>query len=74
MDPYSKDNVAVERPPMVDKEMEVLCIGGGFGGLLSAARLRMKGVEDVYVVEKGSGLGGTWYWNQVMNQVHLLST
>jgi cyclohexanone monooxygenase len=60
MDPYTQERV--NRPPLIDKEVEVLCIGGGFGGLLSAARLRMKGIEDVWIVERGSKVGGTWYW------------
>ena len=45
---------------MVGKEMEVLCIGGGFGGLLSAARMKMKGIEDVWVAERGSGQASFW--------------
>jgi len=51
------------RAPLED-EVEVLLIGGGFGGLLAGARLRQHGVEDVRVVEKGGDFGGTWYWNR----------
>ena len=39
-------------------------IGGGFGGLLAAARLREAGIEDIRVIEKGGDFGGTWYWNR----------
>ncbi|HEY9233585.1 MULTISPECIES: flavin-containing monooxygenase [Phenylobacterium] len=45
-------------------EVEVVVIGGGFGGLLAAARLREAGVADIRVIEKGGDFGGTWYWNR----------
>ncbi len=44
--------------------VEVVVIGGGFGGLLAAARLKEAGVTDVRVIEKGGDFGGTWYWNR----------
>ena len=39
-------------------------IGGGFGGLLSAARLCEAGIDDIRIIEKGGDFGGTWYWNR----------
>ena len=39
-------------------------VGGGFAGLVTAARLKDAGVDDVRIVEKGGGFGGTWYWNR----------
>ncbi len=54
---------AVERDPIRD-EVEVLFIGGGFSALLTSARLREKGVESIRIIEKGSDVGGTWYWNR----------
>jgi cyclohexanone monooxygenase len=59
-DPYV---APVARAPLND-EVEVLVIGGGFGGLLAGARLREAGVEDIRIVEKGGDFGGTWYWNR----------
>ena len=44
--------------------VEVVVIGGGFGGLLAGARLREAGVEGVRIIEKGADFGGTWYWNR----------
>ena len=41
----------------------VVCVGGGFAGLVTGARLREAGV-DVRIIEKGGGFGGTWYWNR----------
>ena len=59
-DPYTP---RVERAP-VDDEVDALVIGGGFGGLLSAARLREAGVQKVRIVEAAGAFGGTWYWNR----------
>ncbi|HTX50348.1 MAG TPA: NAD(P)/FAD-dependent oxidoreductase [Caulobacteraceae bacterium] len=39
-------------------------VGGGFAGLVTAARLVEAGVTDVRIVEKGGDFGGTWYWNR----------
>jgi len=44
--------------------VDVVIIGGGFGGLLAGARLREAGVKDIRVIEKGGDFGGTWYWNR----------
>jgi cyclohexanone monooxygenase len=45
-------------------QVDALIIGGGFGGLLAAARLREAGVEKIRIVESGGDFGGTWYWNR----------
>ena len=60
-DPYVEPGFT--RAPLTD-EVDVLVIGGGFGGLLAAARLREAGVERIRIVEKGGDFGGTWYWNR----------
>lgn len=60
VDPYVEE---IKRNPLTD-EVEVLVIGGGFGGLLAAARLREAGIKDIRIVEKGGDFGGTWYWNR----------
>ena len=52
-----------KREPVFD-EVDVLLIGGGFGGLQAGARLREAGVEDICIIEKGGDFGGTWYWNR----------
>src|SRR5690348_2992591 len=59
-DPYTRP---VERPPLTD-EIEVVGVGGGFGGLLMGARLRQAGIGDFRIIEKGGDFGGTWYWNR----------
>ena len=60
-DPYVEPGFEREA---VNTEVEVLIIGGGFGGMLAAARLRDTGINDLMNVEKGGGFGGTWYWNR----------
>src|SRR5579871_2036260 len=61
IDPYADDSG--ERAPITD-EVEVLFIGGGFSALLTAARLRERGVQSIRIVERGADVGGTWYWNR----------
>jgi len=60
-DPYVAPGFV--REPVLE-EVEVVVIGGGFGGMLAAARLKDAGVTDVRIIEKGGGFGGTWYWNR----------
>jgi cyclohexanone monooxygenase len=60
-DPYIE--APIVRAPLTDA-VDALVIGGGFGGLLAAARLREAGVERIRIVEKGGDFGGTWYWNR----------
>lgn len=60
-DPYVEPGFS--RAPLTD-EVEVVVVGGGFGGLLAAARLREQGVADIRIIEKGGDFGGTWYWNR----------
>ena len=61
IDPYAKD--VAKREPITDV-VEVLFIGGGFSALLTSARLRERGLESIRIVERGSDVGGTWYWNR----------
>jgi len=60
-DPYIE--TPIEREPLAD-EIDIVIIGGGFGGLLAAARLREAGVEHIRMIEKAGDFGGTWYWNR----------
>ena len=60
-DPYVSE--PLNRAPLQDR-VEVVIIGGGFGGLITGARLREAGIEDLRIIEQGSDFGGTWYWNR----------
>ena len=59
-DPYV---ARTPRPPRIE-EVNVAIVGGGFAGLIAAARLRQAGVDQIRLVEKGGDVGGTWYWNR----------
>src|SRR5688572_32173688 len=59
-DPYVD---VTPREPLTD-EVTVALIGGGFAGLVTAARLVQAGITDVRIIEKGGDFGGTWYWNR----------
>ena len=60
-DPYVEPGFT--RGPLSD-EVEAVVVGGGFGGLMAAARLREAGIDDVRIIERGGDFGGTWYWNR----------
>jgi len=60
-DPYVTPGFS--REALTD-EVEVVVVGGGFGGLLAGARLREAGLSDIRIIEKGGDFGGTWYWNR----------
>ena len=45
------------RPP------RVAVIGAGFGGLAAAVALRRIGIDDIFIIERGDGVGGTWRQN-----------
>jgi cyclohexanone monooxygenase len=59
-DPYSPP---VVRDPL-HGEIDVAIMGGGFAGLITAARLREAGVHDLRIIEMAGDFGGTWYWNR----------
>lgn len=59
-DPYTE---RVEREPLHD-DVTVAVIGGGFSGLVTGARLKQAGIDDVRVIEGGGDFGGAWYWNR----------
>ncbi|MEE2679906.1 MAG: NAD(P)/FAD-dependent oxidoreductase [Myxococcota bacterium] len=48
----------------IKESVDVVIIGGGFCGLLAAARLRDAGVDKLRIIENGGDFGGTWYWNR----------
>jgi cation diffusion facilitator CzcD-associated flavoprotein CzcO len=59
-DPYTE---RVDRRPVTDR-VDATVVGGGFGGLLTGARLRQAGLRDLRVIDEAGDFGGTWYWNR----------
>ncbi|ALJ22344.1 flavin-containing monooxygenase [Microbacterium sp. No. 7] len=43
--------------------LDAVIVGAGFAGLYQLHKLRKIGLR-ARIVEKGSGVGGTWYWNR----------
>jgi len=43
--------------------LHVLIVGAGFGGIGAAIGLRRRGIADFRIVERGAGIGGTWWHN-----------
>ena len=60
-DPYAE---AIQPRAALNDEVDVLIVGGGFGGLICGARLREAGVPRIRIIEKAGDVGGTWYWNR----------
>ncbi len=48
---------------MNDHDYDVVVVGAGFSGLYALHRLRKLGF-NTRVLERGSGVGGTWFWNR----------
>ncbi|AUW57426.1 monooxygenase [Sphingobium sp. SCG-1] len=60
-DPYVEPGFARQS---LTEEIDVLIVGGGFGGLLTGAELTRHGIESFRIVEVAGDFGGTWYWNR----------
>jgi cation diffusion facilitator CzcD-associated flavoprotein CzcO len=60
-DPYIDKEIV--RDPILE-DLDVVIIGGGFGGQIAAARLQQVGVDNIRIIEKAGDFGGTWYWNR----------
>jgi cyclohexanone monooxygenase len=50
--------------PALHEELDAVIVGGGFGGILAAARLQQVGITEIRIIEKAGDFGGTWYWNR----------
>lgn len=48
---------------MTNQHHRVAIIGAGFGGLATAIRLKQSGSDDFVILERESGIGGTWHAN-----------
>ena len=46
-----------------EAEWDAIVVGAGFGGMYMLHLLREQGLR-VLAIERGAGVGGTWYWNR----------
>jgi cyclohexanone monooxygenase len=60
-DPYVEPGFS--REPR-NEAVDVVVVGGGFAGLLTAVELVKRGIESFHIIEQGGDFGGTWYWNR----------
>ena len=63
-DPYVEPGFTREA---VIEEVDVVIVGGGFGGMIEAANLTKAGITNFRIIEKAGDFGGTWYWNRYPN-------
>ena len=61
MAPATKTPPTTNADPALD--YDAIIIGAGISGLYQLYRLRRLGMR-VRVLEAGTGVGGTWYWNR----------
>lgn len=46
-----------------NREVDVVVVGAGFSGLYMLHKLRQQN-RSVVLLERGNGVGGTWFWNR----------
>jgi 4-hydroxyacetophenone monooxygenase len=64
LDPFARGHEWTSPPPAEHLAgLSVLIVGAGMGGLNVAVQLKRAGI-DFTIVEKNSGVGGTWYENR----------
>ncbi len=56
----SPSDAAGGPPQDLQRNLEVVIVGAGFGGLCMAIQLLARGVREFVVLEKGAEVGGTW--------------
>jgi 4-hydroxyacetophenone monooxygenase len=65
LDPWARGHVWQEQQPSPERlqQFSVVVIGAGMGGLNAAVQLKHAGIPFT-LLEKNSGVGGTWYENR----------
>ncbi|MEX0768580.1 MAG: NAD(P)/FAD-dependent oxidoreductase, partial [Microthrixaceae bacterium] len=60
-DPYADSEFS--REPKTE-QTEVVIVGAGFAGILTAVNLLKRGITEFRIIDKAGDFGGTWYWNR----------
>ena len=60
-DPF--DRTPFSRAP-VSEDVDVLVVGAGMSGIMTAGALRKAGVNNLRIIDGAADFGGTWYWNR----------
>ncbi len=47
----------------MDRDLSVIIIGAGFGGIAAAVAARSQGIEDITLLERAERVGGVWHHN-----------
>jgi cation diffusion facilitator CzcD-associated flavoprotein CzcO len=45
------------------RNLEVIIVGAGLGGIAAAIELRRHGITEITILERAPDLGGTWFYN-----------
>ena len=59
----TKQTTSANHSPPGNFDFDAVVVGAGFGGLYAVYKLRELGFS-VRLFERGSDIGGTWYWNR----------
>ncbi len=59
-DPYTE----VTPREVVNKDIEVAILGGGWSGIMAAVELKKAGIDDFCNIDHAGDFGGVWYWNR----------
>ena len=51
-------------PPPSGPNRRIVVIGAGPGGICTGIKLMQAGIENFVILEKGAGVGGTWFHNR----------
>ncbi len=46
------------------REPKIIIIGAGMAGIAAAVTFKKAGFDDFVILEKGSDVGGVWFWNR----------
>ncbi len=52
------------RPAAGAVDHEIVIVGAGFGGMGAAIQLRRMGIDDIAILDREDGVGGTWHVNR----------